>query len=286
MRLFIILILMASGLWAGEDYSQSQINYNNEGFALRQQASQDSQQEIADDIEKKSGLRAALYSAVIPGAGQFYTESYWRAALYAGLEIAFWTANVVYNQKGSDEDATMRAYGDAHWIEQRYWSSIYHRAVDNELPVPDASFDENGVLLDDYYTPEMISTLRGVESKLGTHTLPTTKTQQYYEMIYKYLHQFGAGWDDVPSLDYYEFHSTNNLTPNISAYRDMRNLSNDYYNTADLMINLILVNHVISAIDAAWSAKNYNKRYEYSFGASPRRIGYETINMYGITVVW
>jgi hypothetical protein len=34
---------------------------------------------------RKSPLRAAIYSAVLPGAGQFYNESYWKIPIIAGL---------------------------------------------------------------------------------------------------------------------------------------------------------------------------------------------------------
>ena len=72
--------------------------------------------------EKISGFKAALYSAVIPGAGQYYAESYWRAALYATLEVAAWTTYFIYDTKGADKDKEMRNFGDEHWSEQKYWS--------------------------------------------------------------------------------------------------------------------------------------------------------------------
>ena len=40
----------------------------------------------AQEIERKSPQKAGIYSAVIPGSGQFYTEKYWKIPIiYIGL---------------------------------------------------------------------------------------------------------------------------------------------------------------------------------------------------------
>jgi hypothetical protein len=40
--------------------------------------------------KKYSSLYAALFSATIPGAGQFYTKSYWQGAMFLGAEALLW----------------------------------------------------------------------------------------------------------------------------------------------------------------------------------------------------
>ena len=275
------------------------IDYNQERFAMLQEAAAEVKVEAKEDIEKKSGIKAAFFSAIVPGGGQFYTKNYWRAALYAGLEIALWSAYIIYNNKGNDVDTRMRTFGDEHWNEQQYWSHLYYQASQKGLEgLPNYRMEtitreglEGEMYLLAEYNPDIVNSIRYLEGELGyTHVLPNTKTQQYYEMVYKYLHQFGVGWDDVWETFndpyYYDFGDLNNLTPNIAYYRDLRNESNGYYDIANNMLSVILVNHVISAIDAAFAAKKYNEGVQYSFRASSQRIAGERLNMLGIVLTW
>ncbi len=284
MRSLIILLILSFSGFAQSVSTQLPLSYNNQKFQLLAKSHNESSRLLQQENQHNTTLKAALFSAAVPGAGQVYNKSYWKAAAFIGLEVAFWSANIIYNQKGDREDKNMRSYGDVHWREQRYWSSIYHQAVDKGISVPDAQFDEYDVVLDDYYNQAWIDQMRQVESQVGTHTLPTTKTQQYYEMIYKYLGQFGAGWDDVPALDYYESHSLTDLTPHIAYYRDMRDRSNSYYDTANTMVILVMVNHLASALEAAWSRKHQNNSYHLSFRGHRDLIGWQWINLYGVNL--
>ena len=84
-----------------------------------------------------------------------------------------------------------------------------------------------------------------------SHHLEEGRTQQYYEMIGKY-EQFSYGWDD-----YMEFFSLSRET-----YLDMRHDANDLLNKATYSAMFSLVNHILSAFDAAISVKRYHKRGE------------------------
>ncbi len=251
----------------------------------------------ATPVRKKSGVKAAFLSAFIPGAGEVYAGSYWKAALFAALEIGFWTANVVYNNKGDDEDAKMRRFGDQHWSEQAYWSHVYKIAVQEGKwngPTLSGHTDAQGrfVLDEQYLTQDLIRQLYELQDDLGfTHQLPLTKTQQYYEMIYKYLHQFGIGWDDVAATfnDPYFYENPGNLgklTPNISKYRSMRNLSNSYYDVATTMMSFVLVNHLLSAFDAAWTVKKYNVRVSQAVRVKPYGWPTNPVVTYGLNIQW
>ncbi len=78
-----------------------------------------------------------------------------------------------------------------------------------------------------------------------THRLPDTKTQQYYEMIGKY-EQFVRGWDDVLALS-----DSTGQSENRDKYMDMRYDSDTYLKRAGYAAGFILLNHIISAIDAS-----------------------------------
>lgn len=268
------------------DNNESVFKFNAEKYNLLEQAEEETEKDIDAEQKRVSGVKAAFMSALVPGAGEFYAKSYWRAALFAALEIGFWTANIIYDNKGDKEDERMRTFGDEHWSERKYWSKVYAKACEKGIWEGDPLND------DDDYTAENIEILRQKESEVGyTHSLPRTKTQQYYEMIYKYLHQFGVGWDDVEKTfgdpDYYDYHENlTKVTPHIDEYRDMRNLSNDYYDVATTMVSLVLANHLLSAFDAAIAAKQHNKKYHYSLHIGRRFTGSENVYTYGVNVTW
>lgn len=243
------------------------------------------------EIQKKSVGRAALYSAVLPGAGQYYNGSIWKTILFAGIEVAAWTAYIVNESKGQQSDTDMRGYADVHWSEHKYWSWIYDKAIQNNIEnLPNYTLterdEETGIVYLVDYDQEMGNSLRYLEDELGhTHHLPETKTQQYYEMIYKYLTQFGNAWDDADFYTRY-YGNTNNLTDNMFTYRDMRNQTNEYFDNATTAVNVILINHVISALEAAWSARMFNKDLEIKPFAQNRRYLDEQVQMYGLNISW
>ena len=238
--------------------------------------------------EKISGFRAALYSAVVPGAGQYYAESYWRAAIYATMEVAVWTTYIVYNSKGADKDKQMRNFGDEHWSEQRYWTRLYNLAVVNGEDVPQNvnwTTDNQGTNLIGNYE-EIITDLRELENVLNfSHTLPSTNTQQYYEMIYKYPEQFANGWDDS-ILDYNYLPDASDLPARAINYRYLRNLTEEYYDVATAASMTALVNHVISALDAALAAKSYNRSLDMKFTVMDKYLPSEKVRMYGLQLTW
>ena len=57
------------------------------------------------------------------------------------------------------------------------------------------------------------------------------------------------------------------------TYADTRGKANDYYYTAELATILVVANHVISALDAAWSTSNYNKEVASSMAMHFQDIG-------------
>ena len=286
-HLLLIIIFIPLSVFAKENKkafsdnaSSYQIPFNSEKFDLSYQFSNEKNGVETVD-KKKSVMLAAVFSAVIPGTGELYSKSYLRGAIFAGVEVGLWSTYFTYENKGDDMDVVMRAFGDTHWWERKYWGKVYTDA--NNLGVWQEDplvLDEHGQISEADYNRyiEYFQSLQYNPDLGYTHQLPDTKTQQYYEMIYKYQHQFGIGWDD--------FISTEKLSPNTIEYRDMRNDSNDYYQTATTMLNLVMLNHLISAIDAAFVANKYNTKVKLSLQAYPRYVGRERIGVYGLTIAW
>ena len=145
-----------------------------------------------------------LCSALIPGTGEMLNKSWVKGTVFVGVEIALWFGYSHYNSKGNDWEDVFHDYADTHWSEQRWL---------------------------DYYNPEMDP---------STHSLPETKTQQYYEMIVKY-NQFKLGWDDWQP-------GSPALTDNRNDYEEMRHNSNVEFKRASFCAMGVLANHLFSAL--------------------------------------
>jgi hypothetical protein len=85
----------------------------------------------------------------------------------------------------------------------------------------------------------------------STHSLPAYNTQQYYEMIGKY-DQFMKGWEDWKQ-------GGPNLTPKRYHYESMRHAHNEQLINASKCTMAALGNHLISAMDAAWTVHRANR---------------------------
>ena len=194
-------------------------------------------------VKQKSPLRAFMYSALVPGAGQVYTGSKLKAAAFLGLEALAWTGYFVYHAKGNENTDVYEGFADLHWSEVRY-SDFLEDNFANHPRDDDSAFDNSG---NPYFT----------------HHLPDTKTQQYYEMIGKY-DQFVFGWDDVDTS------ATPPLLQNVPRaqsanrqhYEDLRDDANRMYGRATASLIVMMSNHIISGVEAALAARNHNKKAE------------------------
>jgi hypothetical protein len=279
MRSLLFVFVCLINLFAGE----------NEWFRTPKSYLIEKSNSYVDSIQqnqKKSAFKAAVYSAIIPGAGEIYAESFWKGALFAGLEVATWTTHFIYDAKGSDKDKEMRQYADTYWSERKYWSWLYYKGLQEGINLPEyvRSLDDYGNPILEEYSPDVINSLRFLEDALNhTHRLPETKTQQYYEMIYKYLTQFGNAWEDATDFDFvYE----NSLTPQMLSYRNMRNDMNHFFDVATTASNVVLLNHLLSAIDAAWTVHGYNRNLKIHIQSKSESYLDETVQMYGLYFSW
>ena len=65
----------------------------------------------------------------------------------------------------------------------------------------------------------------------------------------------------TPSIYFWKWESTDARM----KYRNLKNDSKSYYRKANFSLGLILANHLISAADAYWSAKRFNRHLESGF---------------------
>jgi hypothetical protein len=212
-----------------------------------------------ENAGKKSPVLAGALSLVLPGAGEFYTENYWLTCTFLALEGLAWYGNVEYNHKGDVATTRFQVFADEHWSVVKYaqWLNDYAKnftggdKAQKILINPDPSLPPSQRI--DW------KELNAVEMLIPqfSHRLPAYGEQQYYELIGKY-DQYSYGWDDKTEAggDGWSDYRTN--SPRYAFYSLERGRANSFYNTATVIANLIIVNHVLSLADAAWAALRWN----------------------------
>ncbi len=233
-----------------------------------------------DDSRKKSSILGGAMSLLVPGSGEYYSERYVKGAVFFAVEVAVVTAAIVYNNKGNNKTNEFQNYANQHWSAVDYANWINQNS---------SHYEESGITYPTINTNTSQSDLfaqinawEALPHQLGgdpggfSHELPAYNTQQYYELIGKYS-QFKYGWDTYVGPDGTRYgddgYNVNYIPQQMKTYADNRGKANDYYYTASLAAGLIVVNHVLSALDGAWSASNYNKQFNSEVGLHLQDLG-------------
>ncbi len=242
----------------------------------------------------RSPIIGFAFSAIVPGAGEFYAESYWRSVLFFAAEVALWLTALHYQNKGRQGERAFVAFADelapegpgfandgrSRWDAVRFakrLSEIYtsERFLNSGL-VPNAN--QIRQLAAELGTEQRLNEIRNRDYRFLnaferiavsaannatlSHTLPPYGDQQYYELIGKYS-EYAIGWYDydVTRMDNrFEIHSRAYL-----HYASMRGTANQHLKTASNFFSLVVLNHALSAVDALIAVNQYNERIRTSF---------------------
>jgi len=211
---------------------------------------------------EKSPSKALIFSAVAPGAGQFYVDyAQWTAYVFPVIEIGLWATLIHYHNKGINKEREYERFADAH-----YKRSQQNQAQLNLIMQSGSS--------DLFYVGGSFNTLLS-EGKIdewgngGHFRLDDTNTQHFYEDIAKY-DKYIFGWDDWFAENWnngnvaWEFDedgkytSPDNISSLRASYIAMRIKAEDYYSTSRSMRFFLVANHALAALDAFRVAKKYN----------------------------
>lgn len=221
---------------------------------------------VAND-KKKLRFLAAVMSFAVPGSGEIYAENYWMAGVFLTIEAISIITAVTYEKKGDDKTLENKKFANENWDVKDYAEFIKTRALASDrqeiIDKGNQIFDSQGNVV--------WSVLNYLEDALnvGSHKLDPFGTQQYYEMIGKY-EQFQDGWKN------------NSLGWDIRRIRDYymgeRHKADKLYGVALTFINIIIINHLASAVDAILSVNRYNSRL--NMNASINRAIYHDKTVY------
>jgi len=246
--------------------------------------------------------RALMLSAIIPGAGEYYAGKKLRAAAFFAIEVAAWAGVIYYYNKGQDEDKKFKSYANSHFFERVYRDYEFQLAQNPAYGDSGAftgTFDEWTAETWDYkihYLPD-----RGFTHELpdGQDRANQSMDQQYYEMIGKYIHQYGFGWDDVflgspgavtgflgddPATPNYD--NQNGAAKRSAHYMDMRYASNNYLDNSAIAIQIAMLNHVASALDASFTVQAMKRKAKAQVGFRPIRYDDHQVAVGGLNFSW
>lgn len=259
MKSVVILVLISFSFLYGQDNKRSLHELtsfktdNNQSDYMRVKHTY-----LPDSLKKKNVLLGAGLSVLLPGAGEFYAQSYIKAAIFLGVEIASWGAHFYFNHKGNTQTDKFQSYADTYWDVRKYARWL----VNEGFP------EHTGINPDEPDLNRLREEIMVCESANFSHTMPEYHSQQFYELIGKYQN-FQAGWINLahdptktPGPYYYQTYKD----PVFLDYSVERQKANDYYDYATTGIIVVIVNHVLSAADAAWSVSIFNKKLSMQTG--------------------
>jgi len=249
---------------------------------------------------KLNAGKALILSAVLPGAGEYYAGAKIRAAVFFGIEVAAWTAVVYYYNAGQQKDKDFKKYADQHFFEEVYRTKEYSLAQQPQ-------YGDSGAFKGtepEWRVKTWDEKIHFLPSEGFTHNLPTndervsnsSEDQQYYEMIGKYIHQFGFGWDDVflgPTGPFKgddpgtpEYDDADGAAAKSVYYMGMRYDSNQLLERSAIATQIALLNHVASALDASFAVRAINKQAEAQVGFHAIQYGEHLVTVGGLNLKW
>lgn len=245
----------------------------------------------------RSPKKALFMSLIVPGLGQAYVGQHWsnyaRGAAYFLIDVALisgWHYYVV--EKQDDEIAKYKRFADTHWSQGAYEDSIHNQSVTG---FDKGRFDKRNPHRVSYcdYVQE-VHTNSGLQLNKGckdpgdpnfsafqanqddagwsvdsvsAHRAQFDNVQGFYEIIGK-EEEFITGWDDANDNPIVMGDTTYNqlvdgklvspTTDHQQQYVSMRDQANEYARMQAYFLGGIVLNHIVSALDAALAAHFHN----------------------------
>lgn len=271
--ILVLFLMLTTFTQVKENQIEFTGNLNIDSRIIADNFQKQSREEIILAENRKSPFLAGLLSLALPGAGEFYNGDYLKSALFLAVEAAAITVGIIYDGKGDDKTEFYQNYADENWSVKKYaeWTIDNANRINSQVDPSNYNvFNNDGSV--------NWSELNSLENAIGSwfsHRLAPLGDQQYYEMIGKYQ-QFNSGWKDFQDTEENPYTYGDPLTEMFHYYSDQRGQANEFYNVARWAVIGVVTNHILSAVDAAWSAAVYNSELESQLNIKQQQIGFFT----------
>ncbi len=282
--LIVILILATSGYPSSKEllfrkYTtdiEKSINWDGYLLAENEHAAEESDQNLIDNSlysgdQLKSTKAGFLYSIAMPGAGEFYCNSYAKAALFFAAELGFWAGYGVYNYKGKQKKDKFQNFADEYWDMEVYLNWLATTKNDAAWWWDDNSWVSDMLPLQAEVTAS--------NDRFNIVPDDIKKNDDYYDMIGNIW--FVIGWEDIDEVPPLEITDDNDdrddyiirelekkIQPQAEyrqEYLDMEEKANQMYKYAKYFMGAAIFNHILSAFDAVWTVKKHNDEIQSDF---------------------
>lgn len=242
----------------------------------------------------RSPKKAMFMSLIVPGLGQAYVGHSWfnytRGAAYFLTDVVLaYSWHFYVGTKQNREIAKYQAFADTNWRQYKYEDSVYAYKDKNATLNPhresycqfvqDRNTDKGRLLYGGCVSPDKSSDYPAFKNEYDDQNDSTAAVsklrsvfpdaQQFYELIGK-NNEFVTGWLDAPAMKmgdsvWYAVDAkgvaTTELatTPDQQKYVSMRAQANDYARMQAWFLGGMVINHIVSAVDAALTARYHNK---------------------------
>jgi hypothetical protein len=213
--------------------------------------------------EYRSPKLAMLLSLVLPGTGQVYAKKGWKAAIFGAIEVGIVSAGVYYSVKGLRASKDAYEFADQHYsidAMKNYYSKfkkVYGDSVTNMIFEDDSIL---GITKSDEYFYDNISNRRSYYIRGWDDVIPelddnlkmidSISTYQSYNTDTSYLFIQG---NDTNTIGF-------GFSNNQIIFNDKVSKSSGLFKISKNIFTMLLVNHLVSALDAGITAKAYNDR--------------------------
>ena len=198
--------------------------------------------------ENRASIEIQLY-LFTGGAHGYGGTSFINFDVQTGEEISTKDLFINYDE--------FEAFADLHWTEDEYWNALSAESGIDRL---------------------QMEALRAWERDQFSHHLPEQKNQTYYENIGKY-NQFNIGWDDALENRVEDSELR-------ESYTFMRKYANDAFELSRTFSTIIILNHIFSALEAAYSTNRANSRFSSAMRLKPMKYEGEYIPALALRVTW
>jgi len=177
---------------------------------------------------QKSPGKAFLFSAVVPGAGEFYSGAK-RGAAFAAAEVAVWVAYIVLHGRAEELKNDYIGFVDEHIV------------FEADSPATSTA----NWTLEDY---------EHATQSDNWHYVYTEENGKPLDRVGKFY------WDDLPEERIDQPGADDMVSESRAEAFGQRSAANDKFKQAKFFLGLVVVNHIVSAIDARIAATVYNSR--------------------------
>jgi hypothetical protein len=247
----------------------------------------------------RSPKKALFMSLIVPGLGQAYVGQSWfnyaRGAAYFLGDVALaYGWHYYVGVKQDREIGKYQAFADKNWRQWKYEDSVQaykekskdlNRHRESYCDAVQSRGSEKGDLLyggclepdksNQYASFKNEYKDTGTAAEVGALRAGFPNSQQFYEMIGK-ENEFITGWLDAPAMKmgdsaWYAVNDSGTVvldnagrqvfasTEFQKRYIGMRAQANDYARMQAWFLGGMVVNHIVSAVDAALTARYHNK---------------------------